>query len=170
MSGVDFWGEAVPAWISALGGAAAAAVGAAALILSLRNAGGVRTLREAANTSGGSPEDPQRAASLITEDGAADTPAVSPVSWTTWQEHRHRYRLRNDSTNTGAGAHLTGFEDVTPDGDGAAFFAGNLPVDLAPGESIPFTLEKSLVSPSVTAVRVTWVDDDGSERQRTLYI
>ncbi|MCY0903607.1 hypothetical protein [Arthrobacter sp. H14-L1] len=115
------------------------------------------------------PAVPRNAAGAAIE---MSTPASvqSPVSWTAWHETRSRYRLRNDSTHSGATAKLTGFRDVTPGGDAAASYQGALPIDLAANESIPFTIDKSLVSPSVTAIELTWEDSDGTERRRTLYI
>ncbi len=95
---------------------------------------------------------------------------MSPVSWTAWHENRSRYRLRNDSTHNGARAKLKGFRDVTPGGDNAASYSGPMPVDLGASESVPFTIDKSLVSPSVTAVELTWDDADGTERKRVIYI
>jgi hypothetical protein len=162
MTALDLWGAVVPAWLGGVGGVAAAIVSTIALVKSLKTQGGVETLKGAAN--------------------AADTPATliseippsmserSPVSWTAWHESKSAYRLRNDSTHTGASATLAGFRDVTPGGDGAASYGGPLPIDLAPEESVPFTIEKSLVSPSVTAIELTWNDSDGTERKRTLYI
>jgi len=170
MTATDLWGTAVPAWISALGGVAAAGVGAAAFVMSLRNSGGVRTLRDAANSP---PEAQQRSPSKTTlapDEAPSAEYTNSPVTWTAWNEQRTHYRLRNDSTHTGARATLTSFVDVTPGGDGAAFYGGSLPVDLGPGESIPFTIQRSFVSPSVTAIKLTWLDPDGTVRDRTLYI
>lgn len=40
----------------------------------------------------------------------------------------------------------------------------------AAGGSVSFTIDKSLVSPSVTAIELTWNDSDGTQRVRTLYI
>ncbi|MFF5794508.1 hypothetical protein ACFY5D_20895 [Paeniglutamicibacter sp. NPDC012692] len=92
------------------------------------------------------------------------------MSWTAWHEAKNRYRLRNDSTHTGASAKLTGFRDVTPGGDNAARYDGTLPLELAADETVPFTIDKSLVSPSVTAIELTWEDSDETELRRTLYI
>ncbi|WP_138445257.1 hypothetical protein [Sinomonas susongensis] len=171
MSDPDIWGAVVPAWIGGVGSLIAAAVSAVALIKSLKTQGGVETLKGAANagitagTGQGSQKEPFDGTGTATP---ADT--QSPVSWTAWHEARSQYRLRNDSTHTGASAKLTQLKDVTPGGDGAASFHGTLPVQLAPNESIPFTIDKSLVSPSVTAIELGWEDSDGTERTRTLYI
>ena len=100
----------------------------------------------------------------------ATTPMQSTVSWTAWRETKTRYRLRNDSTNSSAAAKLTGFTDVTKGGDNAASYEGPLPVELAANESVPFTIEKSIVSPSVTGIELTWEDSDGTERKRVLFI
>lgn len=162
MTALDLWGAVIPAWLGGVGGLAAAVVSTIALVKSLKTQGGVETLKEAANAA-------EAPAAMISET-PPPTSERSPVSWTAWQQSKSAYRLRNDSTHTGASAMLTGFRDVTPGGDGAASYGGPLPVDLAAGESVPFTIEKSLVSPSVTAIELTWNDSDGTERKRTLYI
>lgn len=178
MCETDVLGAVVPAWIGGVGSIAAAIVAAVALVKSLKTQGGVETLKGAAN------------AGLETTVAMSDAPAVSipagsksprstapssissgsPVSWSAWHESRSRYRLRNDSTHTGASARLTGFRDVTPGGDNAASYNGPLPVELGANESVPFVIEKSLVSPSVTAIELTWEDADGAERKRVIYI
>lgn len=170
MSVIDIWGAVVPAWLGGVGGMAAAVVSTIALVKSLRTQGGVETLRSAANAE-------MSSVSVVTPVGAepevVDRPRPttrSPVSWTAWQESKTHYRLRNDSTNTGARATLIGFADVTPDGDGAAVYHGHLPVVLEAGESVPFTISKSFVSPSVTAVGLTWKDASDETHTRTLYI
>lgn len=174
MSEIDIWGAVVPAWLGGVGGIAAAVVSTIALIKSLKTEGGVETLKGAVNAVDGAMG--PSATTNVTSAGTslAMTPpsllAQSPVSWTAWREAKGRYRLRNDSTQTGATATLTGFQDVTPGGDGAATYSGNLPVQLAEGESIPFSIDKSLVSPSVTAIDLDWADSDGTERKRTIYI
>lgn len=176
MSGPDIWGAAVPAWLGGVGGMAAAIVATIALVKSLRTQGGVDTLKGAANADQSAEYvEPKnfgeaKSAGSGSVGPAAPTPKQSPVSWTAWHETRSKYRLRNDSTHTGATANLTGFKDVTPGGDDAAQFHGTLPLLLAANESIPFSIEKSLVSPSVTAIELTWQDDDGTDRKRTLYI
>lgn len=177
MTEVDIWGAVVPAWLGGVGGIAAAAVSTIALIKSLKTQGGVETLKGAANAVEGSIL-PSAATTQSTVSSVGALPAAtllappsqSPVSWTTWQEAKNRYRLRNDSTQNGASAILTGFQDVTPGGDSAATYLGDLPVELAAGESVPFRIDKSLVSPSVTAIALSWTDSDGAERQRSLYI
>lgn len=164
MTAIELWGTVVPAWISGVGGLAAAVVSTIALVLSLRTQGGMKTLTDAANVAD---TDGQTPRATLTP---GHTPAVSPVSWTAWQETRHRYRLRNDSIHNGASATLASFRDVTPGGDEAASTAVQLPVTLAANETIPFTIEKSLVSPSVTAIELGWTDGDGTPRTRVLYI
>ncbi|MDJ0358401.1 hypothetical protein [Paenarthrobacter sp. PH39-S1] len=161
----------VPAWLGGVGGLAAAVVSTIALVKSIKTEGGVETLKGAAN-AGVAIETPAvpRSAASAGIGMSTPAPARSPVSWTAWHESRSRYRLRNDSTHTGAAAKLTGFRDVTPGGDAAASYHGALPVELAANESVPFTIDKSLVSPSVTAIELTWEDSDGTERRHTLYI
>jgi len=171
----DVWGVVVPTWLGGVGGLAAAVVSTIALIKSLKTQGGVETLKSAANAAGESTA-PAAATTSVTAPSTAgakavpSAPALSPVSWTAWNEGRGRYRLRNDSSHTGAPARLTRFRDVTPGGDGAAVYTGPLPVELQARESVPFIIEKSLISPSVTAIELTWEDADGTERKRTLYI
>lgn len=170
MSGLDIWGAVVPAWLGGVGGLAAAVVSTIALVKSLKTQGGVETLKGAAN-AGGSSETLSAAKNAAGEtDVPTSAPAQSPVSWTAWHKTRSQYQLRNDSTHNSTVARLTGFRDVTPGGDNAASYHGPLPVELAANESIPFTIERSLVSPSVTAIELTWEDSDSTERKRTLYI
>lgn len=177
MSGPDIWGAVVPAWIGGVGSLTAAVVATVALVQSLRTQGGVETLKGAANAA---PDTLASSAVRAQSSKSDSTPliptvptlpaSVSPVSWTAWHETRGRYRLRNDSTQNGATAKLTGFRDVTPGGDNAASYHGPLPVELAANESVPFLIEKSFVSPSVTAIELTWEDTDGTERKRVIYI
>lgn len=170
MSELNIWGEVVPAWLSGVGGLAAAVVSAIALVKSVKTQGGVETLKSAANAES-SPEvlvNPPQAGNDVR--AATLTPSHSPVSWTAWQRSRSQYQLRNDSTHTGATAKLTGFRDVTPGGGAAASYEGPLPVELAANESVPFSIKKSLATPSVTAIELTWEDSDGTDRRRTLYI
>lgn len=176
MSGPDIWGAVVPAWLGGVGGMAAAIVSTIALLKSLRTQGGVETLKGAVNADQTietvAPASVSGTSTSVsgTLGAVTVTPSQSPVSWTAWHESRSKYRLRNDSTHTGAAAKLTGFKDATPGGDNAAQFHGTLPVMLAPNESIPFSIDKSLVSPSVTAIELSWKDEDGTDRKRTLYI
>ena len=170
MSGLDLWSAVIPAWLGGVGGLAAAVVSTIALLKSLKTQGGVETLKGAANAGGIS----QTLSAAKNAAGVTDAPMSaspqSPVTWTAWHKARSQYQLRNDSTFNGAAARLTGFRDVTPGGDNAASYHGTLPVKLAANESIPFTIDKSLVSPSVTAIELTWEDSDSTERKRTLYI
>ena len=151
----DLWGVAIPGWVGAVGSTAAAFVAVAAWIQSLRNDGGVRTLARAAQER--STSSPRRSALAV-----ADT-----VRWVTSKEGRSRYRLRNDSR--AATAELISFTDVTPGNAGAARFAGQLPVTVRAQESLPFTIARNLVSPSVTAIEVRWREGD-DEREITLYV
>lgn len=173
----DVWGAVVPAWLGGVGGMAAAIVSTIALIKSLKNQGGVETLKSAANATSGttvystaSAIEPSPSSGSDSSIEFAPGPSLSPVSWTAWHKTKSQYQLRNDSTHTGATATLTGFQDVTPGGDNAASYHGPLPVTLAANESVPFIIDKSLVSPSVTAIELTWLDSDGTERVRTLYV
>ena len=170
MSGLDLWSAVIPAWLGRVGGLAAAVVGTIALVKSVKTQGGVETLKGAAN-AGGNSETLSPSSNAAGETALPTShPAQSPVTWTAWHKTRSQYQLRNDSTHNGAVARLTGVRDVTPGGDNAASYHGPLPVDLAANESVPFTIDKSLVSPSVTAIELTWEDSDSTERKRTLYI
>ncbi|MDJ0335990.1 hypothetical protein QMG83_12210 [Salinibacterium sp. G-O1] len=151
----DLWGAAIPAWVGAVGSTAAAFVAVAAWIQSLRNNGGVQTLAKAAQQR----SSPSLRSSVL---ASPDT-----VRWSTAKESRSRYRLRNDSR--GATAELISFTDVTPIGPGAAVYVGQLPITVRPQESLPFTINKKLVSPSVTAIELRW-REGGEERQTTLYV
>jgi len=151
-----------------VGGVIAAAISTVAFIKSLKTQGGVETLKRAANEASDRAEqvtEPQP------EEGISTSPPSKRVSWTTWHESRGRYRLRNDSIHTGATAELVGFQDVTPSGGNDAHTAVELPVMLAPNENIPFTIEKSLASPSVTAIEITYRPEGrGLPLTTTLYV
>ena len=176
--GLTSGGAVVPAWIGGVGSLTAAVVATVAFIQSRKTQGGVETLKGAANAVPDAPVSPAVGASPTSGSGGTSpdsaapisSSVVSPVSWTVRHETRSRYRLQNDSTQNGEKARLTGFRDVTPGGDNAANYAGPLPVVLAPKETVPFTIEKSLVSPSVTAIELTWEDEDGTERKRVIYV
>lgn len=138
--------------------------------MSLRNQGGLETLKSAANASSATDSIAGTGQQPGSADGAGLTRAA--VTWTAWRQAKGRFRLRNDSTRNGASATLTGFRDITPGGDGAASTQVALPVQLQAGESIPFSIDKSFVSPSVTAIELTWTEGngEGDEHTHTLYI
>ncbi|RIJ77993.1 DUF4062 domain-containing protein [Nakamurella silvestris] len=129
---------------------------------------GDATTAHTAQQQGTPPQSPPYALDLT--ELIKDNDAPLPVSWTAWEQSKGQYRLRNDSTNNGAAAELTGFQDVTPDSDGAAIYSGRFPVKLQAGESVPFRIDKSLVSAAVTEIRVTWNDAAGTEHETTLHV
>lgn len=155
VANTDLWGVAVPAWIGAVGSVAAAVVAAIAIIQSIRNQGGLKTLTLAVRDGRGV------APTVLT------APASDPVRWVAWHEQRSRYRLRNDAA--ASVAVLTSFADVTPSGDNAATTHVDLPVELAGQQSIPFLIEKTLASPAVTAIELTWREDD-TEHTTVIYV
>lgn len=157
---VSGWYEILPVWLGGVGGLCSAGVAAAAYVKSTRTQGGIAALTEAANN----------AIQAAPSAGSAERPAnVSPVTWTQWEVRKGNYMLRNDSTNTGAVATLTGFRDASPRGDDAVLRV-DLPITLEPGQSVPFLIERSMASPSVTPIQLSWTDEDGTERQTALYV
>lgn len=155
------WYEILPVWLGGVGGLCSAGVAAVAYVKSTRTQGGVEALTTAANNA---------ATQAAPSAGSAERPAnVSPVSWAQWEVRRGHYMLRNDSTNTGAVATLTGFRDATPRGNDAILQV-DLPIRLEPRGEVPFLIERSMASPSVTPIQLSWTDEDGTERQITLYV
>lgn len=155
------WYEILPVWLGGIGGLCSAGVAAVAYVKSTRTQGGVEALTAAANNA---------ATQAAPSGGSAERPAnVSPVSWAQWEVRRGHYILRNDSTNTGAVATLTGFRDATPRGNDAVLQV-DLPIRLEPRGEVPFLIERSMASPSVTPIQLSWTDEDGAERQATLYV
>lgn len=166
----DFWSVVLPTWISAVGGLISAVIGAIALVLSLRNRGSVRHIQDGLNAANDTEVVPAHTAggtlqSQTTLTGTAV--AVTPVTWGVERDGKH-YRLVNRSNRETA--KLLRAEDVSADSDGAFQILVDLPVDLGPGASLPFMIEKSIVSAPVTAVQVTWADPDGETRQVVLYV
>jgi len=60
-------------------------------------------------------------------------------------------------------------KDVSIEGDNAFSLLQELPVEIVPQGSIPFRIDKTLVSPAVTAILLEWTEDDGESRTQTLY-
>ena len=152
----DFWGVVVPSWIGAVGGLVSAIVGAVALISSIRNRRGLATLRAGANSAQAAPHSMNRTL-LATAD---------LVRWELVRERRGRWLLRNASPS--ASVTLTGFADVTPDRTSAATLLVPVPVELGPGASVPFRVERAIAGSSISAIRVKW-DEAGERREQTLY-
>ncbi|MCU1413871.1 MAG: hypothetical protein JWN80_1211 [Microbacteriaceae bacterium] len=125
----DFWGIVIPGWIGAVGGAVGAFIGVAAFILSLRNRGGLRTI--ARNLAPGI---------------QARTDAAPA-----WRVDRRGqgYILVNAS---GSPAEVRGIS-----GTGVRTLA-DLPLTLAVGEALPFTISRGLVGATVSSVRIESAD------------
>jgi len=170
----DFWGTAVPTWLAAIGGIAAAIVAVAGYLASIRNRKGLNTLRDGVSQSlpVDSDDQPPPPDADAPENESVYTPPQDPITrrgrWRANQVDRNRLYAINDASYV---CILTGFRDVTPDGDGAASILIDLPVTVVPGAGVPFRIDKSLVSPSVTAVELQW-QAEGSKRSylTTLYI
>ena len=162
----DFWGAAVPAWVGAVGGVISAVVAAIAFVQSIRNRKGLQTLRSAANDGQASVEDEQAGADGQTVFATAVRP--KPVRWSVYSRgNKGRWLLQNESDEI---ATLVSFADVTPDGDHAATLLSSLPMVLAPGATIPFRIDKTLVSPAVTAIRIEWNQEEHGRQSVVLYV
>lgn len=154
----DFWGSAVPSWLGAIGGIASALVALFAFLGTIRNRRGLNTLKEGVS-------DIQPPAPSV--DPRLGVVLPPPPRWHVTERGRGRYLLTNAA---GISYTLTGFRDVTPDGDDAAALLQDLPVLMDPGVSIPFRIDKTLVSPGVTAIQLQWTDSDGQQHSTTLYV
>jgi len=151
----DIWGSAVPTWISAVGGLASVGVATAALILSLGNRKGAASLAEGLNETNRAGGESVSAATR------------ERVTWEIDRVEKGRYTLKNLSGSQTVT--LTGATDVSIDSDGAFQLLQALPIEIAPQGTIPFAIDKSLVSSAVTAIHLEWVEDDGVTRSQTLY-
>jgi len=168
----DLWGIAIPGWIGAIGGSASAVVAVAAWIQSLRNKKTSEILSSVFNerAQDGAAREPTAPGSAQpggpstrTTEGAA----YLPVTWGVEKDGR-RYRLVNRSTvHT---AHILAIEDHNGGRQDVLTVPLELPVDLGPGASMPFTIEKSLVSAGVTALMITWQEEGQAERSVTLFV
>ena len=148
----DFWGIVFPGYIGAIGGAISSVVGVVAFVLSLRNRNGVKQLAGSLNAAAGVEEASTAAA------GAEPRAAASgAVSWRVERDGR-MLRLANRSTVPATLRTLVGASTAVP-----------LPAEVGAGGSIPFSVERSLVAPTVTAVRVEWTEA-GAPRSVTLYV
>lgn len=173
----DFWGIVFPAYLGAAGGILSGVIALIALFVSIRNRGGVRSIQNSLNSANGTEvvETHSGTANLsssvtLTAEGSASMNAsdsTAPVLWGVERDGR-RYRLVNRSTATAAV--LISAEDVSEDGDNAFQMLPELPVRVEPGASLPFIIEKSMVSPAVTAIRITWTEGASPARSVTLYV
>jgi hypothetical protein len=164
----DFWGIVIPTWIAAIGGLATAALAIYATISSIRNrrtseaiSSGLNAQVNAATTTaateGHAPSDIGYATSTLPE---------RPISWRIQRDGK-RYQLINGSRVV---AHLQDARDVS-DGDDAFQLLIDLPIDIQPGSSLPFTIEKTFASAAVTAIELTWTQgDSGLVHTAVLYV
>jgi hypothetical protein len=90
------------------------------------------------------------------------------VTWGVQHVGGSKYTLTNRSSTHSA--HLIAAEDISPDGDNAFQFLLGLPVDISPGGSVPFSIDKTLVSPAVTAIHVAWEEEGRDPQSHTLYV
>ena len=173
----DFWGTVFPAYLGAVGSIISGIIALVALLVSIQSRGGLRSIQSSLNAANGTEiVESRSAASNFSSAGTLTGQASrvtngevirAPVLWGVERDGRH-YRLVNRSTTTAA--ELTAAEDVTDGGDGAFQVPLDLPVRVEPGGSLPFSIEKTLVSPAVTAVRITWSEESLEPRSVTLYV
>jgi hypothetical protein len=143
----DFWGIVFPGYIGAIGGAVSSVVGVIAFVLSLRNRNGVKQIAGVLNARAGIEE---------TGVGARALPSES-VSWRVERAGRS-LRLANRSAAAATLLSLVGASTEVP-----------LPVEVGAGGSIPFSVDRSLVAPTVTAVLVEWTEA-GARHTVTLWV
>lgn len=179
--GVDFWGEAVPAWVAAVGGVFSAVIAAWALISSIRTRGGVHAISSALNDEQRGAEHRVAEASAsgngtlsavgtaspgaVPRDGGESDTGVVPEAWVspvTWSVRKYgrQWLLRNDSSTTSA--ILLGAEDLGGHEDFHIASDLSLPLVIGPGVTLPVLVERTFASPSVTAVRISWKEREES--------
>lgn len=83
-------------------------------------------------------------------------------------EGRSQWRIVNSGT---ASAHVVDIENVS-DGhrDALGVYDGTVPTDVDPGNAVTVFVDKSLASPAITKVKMTWTEDDGDEVSRVYNI
>jgi hypothetical protein len=143
----DFWGIVFPGYIGAIGGAVSSVIGVIAFVLSVRNRNGVKQIAGALNARAGVEESGVGARAVSSES----------VSWRVERAGR-MLRLANRSAAAATLLSLVGASTEVP-----------LPVEVGAGGSIPFSVDRSLVAPTVTAVLVEWTEA-GARHTVTLWV
>ncbi|TKR27148.1 hypothetical protein FA014_01975 [Cellulomonas hominis] len=160
-SGLSFWGEIVPNWIGAVGGAAGTVIAGVAFVQGRRNKAGIRNIANASRN----PPTASGVASPISG-GSRWSPERGGVRWELVNPAGERFKLVNTGNQT---AHVLLFGL----GEGAQLeLHTTIPGDVAPGDAIEFDWVKSWTEPTAVSYSVQWTDDanPGYEQWETLGI
>ena len=168
----DLWGAAIPAWIGAIGTVAASAVAVVALFKGQSAKSGVENLAQGLNTESGNAatearDDAQGDDMLERIEALKEDIVNAPrVRWRLLTQSKHRYGLLNDS---GAVAHVNAVKDISDGYRDALGVLVEVPTDISPGAMLPFSIERSLASPAVTAVEVSWTEGQNGRIRRSVF-
>jgi hypothetical protein len=194
---VDLWGSAVPAWVGALGSIAASVVAAVALILQAKTRSGLSQVTAArpdgplahlepqgrGDTGAEPPRTGDRqfvdeiADDVHTSEGGAYGSAGEPIPFVVVTEpmlkrsgvrvqkvDRKHYELVNVLEHP-----IAVLEILQAEGGDDVRVRRDLPADLQPGEALQLLVERTLASPAVIALDVTYGTHEWSSRRR-LYL
>ena len=162
----DFWGVVIPGWIAAFGGLASAVVGISALVISGKNRGGLEAIKNVKNREQQTPA----LAGNVEASGSGTATIVGHPPFVTWEikpGRRGRYKLVNSSSQS---ANLDGLGVMDGNGDINELRSIPKTIPLQPGQSVPFQIDKSLLSPTLTAVQVSSNDGNGAITNTILYV
>jgi len=138
--GADFWGEAVPAWVGAIGSIAASAVATIAFLRDIRTRKGLNVVATAANER----DTPSRNAAVIAS--ARDVELLNLA-------RSSMFRNRSDEDVTVVG--------ISTSTEGTEFRAEQpLPHRLGPGEVLSIRVHRSIDAPSIAELHVRWYGPD----------
>lgn len=183
----DFWGVVVPTWASAIGTIGASVVALIALFAGRSAKRGVKnigsglnveaehTAEEAADDRAERQEEARlrdlvdaREAGVRTFEERSTASSGPRVRWQLFAQNKSKHGLLNDSATTAA---VMSVKDVSDGYRDALSVLTPLPVDIGPGASLLFSIERSLASPAVTAVEVTWTEGrNGRVRRQVFYV
>ena len=162
----DFWGVVIPGWIASVGGLASTFLALLALVISQKNRGGLETIKDVKNR-----EQQSLAVSGNAEfSGAGTATAVGQPHSVTWEirrGRRGRYKLVNISNES---VNLDALGLVDGNGDIEELWKTAKTILLKPGAGVPFQINKSLLSPTLTAVQVSSNDGKGTKTNMILYV
>jgi hypothetical protein len=143
----DFWGIVFPSYIAAVGGLISALIGGVALFQSFQNKGSVKSLAAGLNE--------QRATGIAGARSIRTTPdpAGDLVAWAIERDGRQYLLVNRSASRT---ARVTALENVADGRRDAVRLSETLPIDVGPGASLRFSVDRNLISARVTAIRVDW--------------
>ena len=162
----DLWGVVIPGWIASVGGLASTILALLALVLSQKNRGGLETIKDVKKLE----QQSLAVSGNVEASGSGTVTAVGQPRFVTWEikpGRSGRYKLVNSSRES---ANLDGLGVMDENGNINAL--RNIPktIPLQPGQSVPFQIDKSLLSPTLTAVQVSSNDGNGAITNTILYV